>query len=171
MKTLAEVFVEVLTEEKPYKVRISGREKTRGRMQVSMSPAEAERHRSPAYLKNREPKVGDHVRRPYDWNTVSVITHVEKMAQPDKWGNTHKVSHRALGRIWSKNTGSPASGNGYVPSKRPTGLKVTAVGRHPQHGWHSNPGKYGAHRDSQPQGYEHFVVTPKEANFTDFYKK
>lgn len=171
MKTLAEVFLETLAEEKPYRVRITGKGKRKGQMRVTMSDAEAQRHRSPDVLKNREPKVGDHIRRPYDWNTVSVVTKVEKKAVPDSRGNTHTITHQALGRIWSTKSGSPAQGNGYKPSKVATAPKTVSVGLHPQHGWHSNPGKYHDDSYGQPQGYEHFVVKPKEANFTDFYKK
>lgn len=170
MKTLAEVFLDTLSEDKPYRVRISGKGKRAGQMRVTMSDAEAQRHRSPDILRNREPKVGDHIRRPYDWNTVSVVTHVEKKAEPDKYGNTHTITHQALGRIWAKNSGSPASGKGYAPSKVATAPKKVSVGFNPKHGWHSNPGRWISHDDWEPQGREHFVVKPKEANFTDFYK-
>lgn len=173
MKSLAEVFVEILAEEKPYRVRISGKGKRKGQLRVNMSPAEAQRHRSPAIVKDREPKVGDHVRRPYDWNSASVITRVEKKPDgPDKYGNTHTLTTHPVGRIWSTRSGSPAQGDGYKPTKVATKPGKVSVGLHPKHGWHSNPGRYNSsHHDTQPQGYEHFVVTPKEANFTDFYKK
>jgi hypothetical protein len=171
MRSLAEVFVEVLSEEKPYRVRISGKGKRAGQVRVTMSDAEAQRHRSPSILKDREPQVGDHVRRPYDWNTVSVVTKVEKKAEPDKYGNTHTITHQALGRIWSTKSGSPAQGNGYKPSKVATPPKTVSVGLHPKHGWHSDPGRYNSsHHDTQPQGYEHFVVTPKAASYLDLYK-
>jgi hypothetical protein len=171
MRSLAEVFVEILSEEKPYKARISGKGKRKGQVRLTMSPNEAERHRSPDVLRDRAPKVGDHMRRAYDWNTVSVITHVEKKAEPDKHGNTHTVTHQALGRIWAKNSGSPMSGGGYKPSKLATPPKKSSVGHHPEHGWHSNPGHYPVgDREYQPNGRENFVVKPREPSFADFYK-
>lgn len=171
MKNLKQVILENL--KKPYRVRV----KSNGYQQVTMSPEEAQRHRSPDILKDRKPQVGDHVRRPYDWNTTSVITDVRELPQPDKWGNTHVLTHRALGRVWKK--GSIAQGGtGYKPTSRATPAKYVAVGLHPIHGWHSNPKRWIAGEKSQmwsytekPHGREHFVVKPKEASFVDFYDK
>jgi hypothetical protein len=166
MKTLAEVFVEVLTEEKP-RVRVG-----KGGMRIQLDPKTVAANRTTT-RHHGELKPGDHVRQGGAYDRTFVVTHVEPKAEPDRHGNTHNVTIHPVGRIFRSDSplrgSSSIRGSGEVykaPSKLTQSHRVS-MKKHPEYGWIEGQ---GPHRDSEASRYSKVAVKPKEAKFTDFYK-
>lgn len=167
MKSLAEVFVETLLEDKP-RVRLGSQG-----MRIQLDPKTVAANRSTT-RHHGELKSGDHIRQGGAYDRTFVVTHVEPKAEPDRHGNTHTVTIHPVGRIFRSD--SPRHGSSSIrgsdqvykaPSKLTQSHKVS-MKKHPKYGWIEGQ---GMHRDSEASRYSKVAVKPKEASFTDFYKK
>jgi hypothetical protein len=178
MKSLAEVFFETLTESGD-KTRV--KLKSDGRMQITLSNAEAQRHRG--VVRHRGELVpgvtqlsvgnGAHERR-------LLVTRVRKLDQPHPvTGNDTEVTAHPVGKVFASEnpiagySSRRKPGETYVPQKRAVKSKVFHMQNHPQHGWIVGLGKnsgFGRDPNKYSSRTNVTAVTPKDANFTDFYK-